>query len=103
MVSILERKKISFIDSLCYYFDYPFINSTKSEVISKYNFDNDLDVCSSSYSIKEALIPIEYYENIYKKVYDLFNELNKNNINNINNINKKTIYACFNLKGLRYI
>ena len=36
-------KKITFIDALCYIFNYSFIDSTKQSVVSNYNFENKME------------------------------------------------------------
>lgn len=74
-----RNRKLTFIDALCYYFNYSFIGTTKRDVVSNYNFDNNINVHMSNYQKKEAIIPLSFYENIFIKIKILFNKyINKN-------------------------
>ena len=78
--TITRKRKINFIDVLCYMFNYSFIGNTKQSVISDYNFDNGINVNRTSFYRKELKIPMNYYENLFCKIKTLLNKYtNKNN------------------------
>ena len=70
-----RNRKLSFYDALCYYFNYSFNHNTKNNIVSDYNFDNDIDVHMSNYQKKEAKIPLSFYQLIFddvKKLHDQY-------------------------------
>jgi len=69
-----RKNKLTFIDVLCYIFNYSFIDTTKTSVSSNYNFDNDLNIDRTSYYKKELKVPITFYENIFIKIKNVFNK-----------------------------
>ena len=104
-----RHKKITFIDALCYIFNYSFIHPSKQTVVSDYNYDNNLEVDRTSYYKKELKIPLKFYNNIFIKIKSLLDKyLNKNNnlfnviavdgtYSNTNIYNDKTLETCLNM------
>lgn len=102
-----RTRKLTFIDSLCYYFNYSFIDNTKLSVVSNYNFNNDIEVHMSNYHKKEALIPLSFYDDTFLKIKTLFDKYNNNNnnkiisvdgtYNNTNIKNDKTLETSLNM------
>ena len=62
-----RTNKLTFIDVLCYIFNYSFIDTTKISVTSCYNYDNEFHINRTSYYKKELKIPITFYESIFIK------------------------------------
>jgi len=78
-----RNRKLSFYDALCYYFNYSFNHNTKNNIVSDYNFDNDIDVHMSNYQKKEAKIPLSFYQLIFddvKKLHDQYIDNKKRTI-----------------------
>lgn len=104
-----RKSKITFIDILCYMFNYSFIDNTKQSVVSDYNFDNNINVNRTSFYKKELKIPINYYIKIFTKIKFLLNKyLNKNDSNynviaidgtysNTNILNNKLLETTLNM------
>lgn len=102
-------KKITFIDALCYIFNYSFIDSTKQSVVSNYNFDNNISVNRSNFYKKELKIPVSFYNDIFIKIKQLTDKyLNKNQnpfnviavdgtYTNTNIYNNKKLETCLNM------
>ncbi len=104
-----RKGKITFIDILCYMFNYSFIDNTKESVVSDYNFDNNINVNRTSFYKKELKIPINYYVKIFNKIKNLLNKyLNKNDYthniiavdgtySNTNILNNKSLETTLNM------
>lgn len=79
-----RNKKLSFTDALCYYFNCSFIDNTKLEVVSDYNFKNNINVHTSNYQKKESKIPLSFYQKVFMDVKKLFDKYKlKNNFKNV--------------------
>ncbi len=105
--------KLTYNDAVCYLYDYCFINSTKSKVVTNLNYDNDLSVHSSNYQKKEANIPLSFYNNIFNDIqalfYDKYSTENKNKIvsvdgtyNNTNILNDGSLETSLNMGYFDY-
>ena len=93
-----RKNKLTFIDVLCYIFNYSFIDTTKTSVSSNYNFDNDLNIDRTSYYKKELKVPITFYENIFIKIKNVFNKY-YNRYNKIDINDKKSKYELVPVDG----
>ena len=90
--------KITFIDALCYIFNYSFIKTTKLSVTSEYNYNNNKNIDRTSYYRKELKIPITFYENILIKIKNIFDKYyNRYNLIDIND--KKSNYQIQPVDG----
>ena len=103
-----RNKKITFINALCYIFNYSFIEPSKQCVVSDYNYDNNMNVNRTSYYKKELKIPIKFYNDTFKIKSLLDKYLNKNNnlynvisvdgtYSNTNINNDKSLETCLNM------
>jgi hypothetical protein len=103
-----RNNKLSFLDALCYYFNYSFIDNTKLEVVSDYNVLNDKTVHMSNYQKKEAKIPLSFYQKIFLNIKNLFDKYKSSDnlkikilvdgtYNNINNNNNGLLETSLNI------
>ena len=105
-----REREITFIDALLYKFSYSMPETTKQQIVSSFNFDNDKLLTVSGFEYREKTIPISSYTVMYNKVYNLYKKLMKidNNepiiiavdgtFNNINSQNKKdNLETCLNM------
>ena len=67
-----RNNKLKFTDVVSYLFNYTFINSTKNDVVSNLNNDNNLNVHYSNYQKKEAKIPLIFYHDLFNNIQSLF-------------------------------
>ena len=67
-----RNNKLKFTDVVSYLFNYTFINSTKNDVVSNLNYDNNLNVHYSNYQKKEAKIPLIFYHDLFNNIQSLF-------------------------------
>ena len=67
-----RNNKLKFTDVVSYLFNYTFINSTKNDVVSNLNYDNNLNVHYSNYQKKEAKIPLIFYYDLFNNIQSLF-------------------------------
>jgi hypothetical protein len=92
-----RQNKISFIDALCYIFNYSFIDNSKQSVVSSYNFENNKNANRSNYYKKELKIPISFYNDIFIKIKKLLDKYLNKNINPFNVISVDGTYNNTNL------
>ena len=67
-----RNNKLKFTDVVSYLFNYTFINSTKNDVVSNLNYDNNLNVHYSNYQKKESKIPLIFYHDLFNNIQSLF-------------------------------
>ena len=72
-----RTRKITFSDALIYKFKYAQIHNTQKNIINDYKLDNNILCDNTSFYKKEQKIPLEYYNSIYEKVYNIYNILKK--------------------------
>ncbi len=106
---VTRTNKLTFVNVLCYVFNYSFIDLSKQSVVSNYNYDNKINVNRTSFYKKELKIPLSFYQNTFLKIKNLLNKyLNKNNddfniiavdgtYSNTNIYNDKKLETCLNM------
>lgn len=77
------KSEISERNLLFYKFKYTQYNKTKQEIVSDINYKNNTSHYISSYYRKEQNISLDTYNNILKKIYDLYLLLVLNNKNKL--------------------
>lgn len=92
-----RNNKLTFVDVLNYIFNYSFINSTKQQIVSDFNFKNNTDYDRSSFYKKELNIPLIFYQNLFLKIKNLSNKLMNKNLNLFNVIAVDGTYSNTNL------
>ncbi len=50
---VTRTNKLTFVDVLCYVFNYSFIDLSKQSIVSNYNYDNKINVNRTSFYKKE--------------------------------------------------
>ena len=70
-----REREITFIDALLYKFSYSMPETTKQQIVSSFNFDNDKLLTVSGFEYREKTIPISSYTVMYNKVYNLYKKL----------------------------
>ena len=66
--------KINFTDVLTYIFNYSFINTTKQQIVSEHNFNNDISIDRTTFYKKEKMISVSFYNDILIKTKLLLNK-----------------------------
>jgi hypothetical protein len=69
---------VSFVDALCYIYNYSFINNTKKKVVANYNCFYNKKGNRTSYYRKEFKIPLSFYTDILNKVKKLLKKYSPN-------------------------
>ena len=92
-----RNNKLTFVDVLNYIFNYSFINTTKQQIVSDYNFINNTNYNRSSFYKKELNIPIIFYQNLFIKVKNLLDKIMNKNLNLYNVIAVDGTYSNTNL------
>jgi len=92
-----RNNKLTFVDVLNYIFNYSFINTTKQQIVSDYNFKNNTNYNRSSFYKKELNIPLTFYQNLFFKVKQLLNKTINKNLNLYNVIAVDGTYSNTNL------
>ena len=80
----IRNRKLSILDTILYRFKYSQINSTKQNIVSSINYDNNKIINRTSYDRKDNNIPLKYYRYIFTSIKNIYNNTFKNN--NDNNI-----------------
>jgi hypothetical protein len=85
----IKKSSISPINLILYKFLYAQEYTTKQEIVSTINYNNNSSFEASSYYRKENNISVVFYKNIFVDIQNLYFSICKDyNINNINNITK---------------
>ena len=92
-----RNNKLTFVDVLNYIFNYSFINTTKQQIVSDYNFKNNTNYNRSSFYKKELNIPLTFYQNLFFKVKQLLDKTINKNLNLYNVIAVDGTYSNTNL------
>jgi hypothetical protein len=92
-----RNNKLSFVDVLDYIFNYSFIDTTKQQIVSDYNFKNNTNYNRSSFYKKELNIPLIFYQNLFIKVKKLLDKIMNKNLNLYNVIAVDGTYSNTNL------
>ena len=82
----IRNRKLSILDTILYRFKYSQINSTKQNIVSSINYDNNKIINRTSYDRKDNNIPLKYYRYIFTSIKNIYNNTFKNN-------NEKNIIA----------
>ena len=69
-----RNNKLTFVDVLNYIFNSSFINTTKQQIVSDYNFKNNTNYNRISFYKKELNIPLIFYQNLFIKVKQLLDK-----------------------------
>lgn len=70
--SVNRKRKISLSDAIYYRFLYSKINTTKKNISSRLNYENNMKADRTSYERKENNIPLSLYEDLFKQIKDLY-------------------------------
>jgi len=93
-----KKGKITFLDAFIHKIKYSQRETSKEELTSDFNFNNDSSISRTTFYEKEKLIPLKTYECLFNKLTTLYNNLfNKSTkfiavdgtFNNTNVLNKK--------------
>ena len=68
----LRQRKVSLTDALIYKFKYAEKYKTQNNTIDDYKMDNKILCNNNCFINKENKIPLEYYENIFNKITEIF-------------------------------
>jgi hypothetical protein len=72
-----RTRKITLSDALIYKFKYAQKHNTQKNIINDYKLDNNIFCDNTSFYKKEQKIPLEYYESVYEKVYNIYKKYSK--------------------------
>jgi len=72
-----RTRKITLSDALIYKFKYAQKHNTQKNIINDYKLDNNILCDNTSFYKKEQKIPLEYYDSIYEKVYNIYKKYSK--------------------------
>jgi hypothetical protein len=72
-----RTRKITFSDALIYKFKYAQKHNTQKSIINDYKLDNNILCDNTSFYKKEQKIPLEYYDSVYDKVYNIYKKYSK--------------------------
>ena len=102
-----RTRKLTFKDVLCYKFLYAQKYKTQKNIIDDYKFDHKIMCDNTSFYKKEQKIPLQYYENIYEKVLNIYKKYTKQTqytivavdgtYNNTNYKNNKKLETSLNM------
>jgi len=105
-----RKREISFIENLLCKFYYSVPKTTKTEITSSFNFENNTSLSRQAFDYRENTVPFRFYVNLYNKVQKLYKTLMKiddkkpiilavdGTFNNINSLNKKdNLETCLNM------
>lgn len=71
----IKQSKINFNDVLLNKFLYSVPENTKSSIVSSHNFNNNTSISRSAFSYRNNQIPLSFYNDLYKKVNELYKKL----------------------------
>ena len=68
----IRNRKTSFLNALLYKFNYSIPQTTKTFIVSSFNYENDKTTNRRSFDYREKQISLTIYKNIFNKVTDLY-------------------------------
>lgn len=71
----LKNSKIKFDDVLLNKFLYSVPENSKVSIVSSFNFENNTSLSRSGFSYRNNQIPLSFYNDLYKKISDLYKKL----------------------------
>jgi len=72
---IINRKsKLSFTDTVIYALEYTQNNKTKSDIVNKFNKNNNTKISRTTFFEKDSKIPILFWFTIYNKLISVYNK-----------------------------
>ena len=78
----IRNRKLTILDTILYRFKYSQINTTKQNIVSSINYDNNKIINRTSYDRKDNNIPLKYYRYIFTSIKNIYNNTFKNNTYN---------------------
>ena len=73
--TVVKNSKIKFDDVLFYKFLYSVPENTKLSIVSSFNFNNNSSITRSAYAYRDDQIPLEFYNDLYRKVSGCYKKL----------------------------
>ena len=71
----IRNRKLSILDTILYRFKYSQINTTKQNIVSSINYDNNKIVNRTSYDRKDNNIPLKYYQYMFISIKNIYENI----------------------------